>query len=75
MLIFDWATYKPITYDKYTYPRWANTVGWLISIAVVMAIPVVAFINIRKARGESFMAKVVSYILTSFLISHHWIKV
>jgi len=40
-----------------------------------MAIPVVAFINIRKARGESFMAKVVSYILTSFLISHHWIKV
>lgn len=38
--------YKPSTYDKYTYPTWADVIGWLMALACVVAIPIVMVVKI-----------------------------
>ena len=35
--------YKPITYEvTYIYPAWANVVGWLMVLTVIVCVPLVA---------------------------------
>lgn len=52
ILVFSLIEMKPASYGKYTYPAWATALGWSMSIFSVSAIPVVAFLKMRKARGS-----------------------
>ncbi|KAK2164414.1 hypothetical protein NP493_1414g01000 [Ridgeia piscesae] len=38
ILVFSWVDYKPTTYGLYTYPAWAEAIGWLMTLTVVVAL-------------------------------------
>ena len=45
--------YKPVTYDEYVYPAWAEIMGLLISGASMMWVPIYAVYYIATAPGNS----------------------
>ncbi|TRY76813.1 hypothetical protein TCAL_11859 [Tigriopus californicus] len=51
ILVATWAGYKPMTYDKYVYPMWANGLGWVVSFISVAAIPLVMLSKIITTPG------------------------
>ena len=51
ILVATWIGYKPMTYDTYTYPTWANALGWFISFVSVSAIPIVAVVKVVTTKG------------------------
>lgn len=42
ILIVSWAQYEPLTKGSYSYPGWANAIGWIIAMIAILAMPVVA---------------------------------
>lgn len=36
---------------EYSYPNWANIVGWIIAASSCICIPIVAVYNLFKAEG------------------------
>ncbi|CAG5126719.1 unnamed protein product [Candidula unifasciata] len=59
IFIFMFVDYKPSTYDKYTYPTWADVIGWLMTLACVIAIPIVMIIKIsRESEGKNIFQKI-----------------
>ena len=48
-MIFTWIDYVPSVYGDYHYPQWADSLGWVLTMASVSAIPIVAIINIIRA--------------------------
>lgn len=46
ILIVSWARYEPLTKGSYTYPEWANAIGWIIAMTAILAVPVVAVAQI-----------------------------
>ncbi|NP_001161527.1 dopamine transporter-like protein [Saccoglossus kowalevskii] len=41
-IAFGLYGYKPLTYDDYVYPPWANAVGWMLAISSMSCIPIFA---------------------------------
>ncbi|ESO12934.1 hypothetical protein HELRODRAFT_188048 [Helobdella robusta] len=62
VLIFTWADYKPATYGSYVYPRWADVMGWSMSLCSVIWIPIVAVWKICKEYDGSICKRI--YLLT-----------
>ncbi|KAK3101975.1 hypothetical protein FSP39_007759 [Pinctada imbricata] len=48
ILLFSWIDYSPAKYDNYSYPAWADVMGWLMSFASVIFIPIVVLYKIYK---------------------------
>ena len=46
ILIVSWARYEPLTKGSYTYPEWANAIGWIIALTAILAVPAVAIFQI-----------------------------
>ncbi|XP_011204882.2 sodium-dependent dopamine transporter isoform X1 [Bactrocera dorsalis] len=51
IIVYGLIGYEPLTYEDYTYPVWANTLGWCIAGSSVMMIPAVAIIMMIKTPG------------------------
>ena len=69
ILVYSWAQYAPLTKGDYTYPAWANAVGWGIALTAILSVPVVALYQIiRKVfvefKGQPF-GQVICLILHS----------
>lgn len=48
ILFFNWIEYEPLKYGNYVYPKWADTVGWIIGmipVIVIVASAVVSFFS------------------------------
>ncbi|XP_077971386.1 sodium- and chloride-dependent betaine transporter-like [Styela clava] len=45
------SMYKPLEMGSYTYPWWADMIGWVISISVVASIPIIAIKALLEAEG------------------------
>ena len=65
MLLFDWANFKTLKYGNYTFPMWANVIGWIISVYGVAAIPLKALVNVCQTRGATLGERIVSIFLKS----------
>eukprot|EP00095_Tigriopus_kingsejongensis_P002782 maker-scaffold623_size123039-snap-gene-0.17 protein:Tk02782 transcript:maker-scaffold623_size123039-snap-gene-0.17-mRNA-1 annotation:"sodium-neurotransmitter symporter " len=52
ILIATWVGYKPMKYDKYVYPMWANGIGWVVSFVSVAAIPAVMMGKVLSSSGS-----------------------
>ncbi|XP_036331898.1 sodium-dependent dopamine transporter [Rhagoletis pomonella] len=50
--VYGLIGYEPLTYEDYTYPAWANALGWCIAGSSVIMIPAVAIIMILKTPGS-----------------------
>ncbi|XP_013114675.1 sodium-dependent dopamine transporter [Stomoxys calcitrans] len=49
--VYGLIGYEPLSYEDYTYPRWANALGWCIAGSSVMMIPAVAIFKICTTPG------------------------
>ena len=41
--MFSLIKYTRITYEDYVYPPWGEAVGWLITVASMLLVPVLIF--------------------------------
>ncbi|XP_074526437.1 sodium- and chloride-dependent GABA transporter 1 [Halichoeres trimaculatus] len=46
------AQYTPVRYGKYSYPVWAECVGWCISLVSIVWIPIGAIQEMRNNKGS-----------------------
>ena len=46
ILIFSWSDYQPLESGGYTYPPWANAIGWIIAMVAILAVPIVAIVQL-----------------------------
>lgn len=46
ILIFSWVSYNPYESGGYVYPDWANAVGWIIALTAILAVPIMAVVQI-----------------------------
>nr|XP_027223828.1 sodium- and chloride-dependent GABA transporter ine-like [Penaeus vannamei] len=58
--IFSLVDYKNPTYDngKYKYPDWAIGVGWVIASLSILPTPVLAVVEITRAKGSTLWEKI-----------------
>lgn len=60
MVVVSIINFKPLTYDDYIFPLWANWVGWgvaLSSMALVPAYIVYKFLSTRGSLWEVSWAR------------------
>lgn len=57
-MILAFINYEPLTYHNgsYSYPAWAQAIGWSITGGTILCIPGYAIFNTLRADGESFVA-------------------
>uniref|UniRef100_A0A8D0GBE5 Transporter n=1 Tax=Sphenodon punctatus TaxID=8508 RepID=A0A8D0GBE5_SPHPU len=55
VVIVSIINFKPLTYDDYTFPPWANRIGWGIALSSMMLVPayiIYKFLNVRGTFKE-----------------------
>lgn len=45
ILCFNWVEYEPLKYGTYIYPKWADVLGWVISMLPVLVIVGLAIVS------------------------------
>ena len=48
------VTFPTLKYDNYTYPVWANAVGWTFSLSTTILIPIVAISKLVTTKGSLY---------------------
>ncbi|KAJ3644129.1 hypothetical protein Zmor_026801 [Zophobas morio] len=51
IIVYGLLGYEPLSYEDYTYPGWANVLGWIIASSSVVMIPSVAAFKILTTPG------------------------
>ena len=49
--MFGFVWYKPLKYDTYVYPWWANLLGWMMALSSILCMPVLALAGLLLASG------------------------
>merc|ERR1712004_163610 len=52
VLIFSWVDYAPLTDGAYVYPDWANSLGWCMTLTVIVCIVVTPLVLLCMAEGS-----------------------
>ncbi|CAH1266942.1 SLC6A5 [Branchiostoma lanceolatum] len=65
ILIFQFTVYSPTKYGNYTYPVWAEVLGWCMVGVAVLMLPAVALYKVCCAKGTL-------YERVSFLVEPSW---
>lgn len=63
VLLFNLVQYKPLSYGKYTYPGWANGLGWVLSLVPMMIISTLAARKIYYAPPDKTLFQKIKYLL------------
>uniref|UniRef100_A0A8C7E748 Transporter n=1 Tax=Naja naja TaxID=35670 RepID=A0A8C7E748_NAJNA len=53
---------KPLTYDQYTFPTWANSVGWAVASSSMILVP--AYILYKLLRTPGTFQQKIAYCIT-----------
>ena len=48
ILVISWASHKALTKGSYTYPAWADGIGFLIAFVIILSVPFTAFYLVGK---------------------------
>ncbi|XP_049816938.1 sodium-dependent noradrenaline transporter-like [Aethina tumida] len=51
VVMFGLLYHQPLQYNDYSYPDWAEWVGWSLALSSIMMIPFVAIFQIMKTKG------------------------
>ena len=58
ILLFNAYQYAPVTYNDYIYPGWAEALGWLMTLASLIWIPVFACVTwIQHIGGVQYLTE------------------
>jgi len=57
ILIFSFVKYTPAEYGEYTYPGWADAIGWVMALASIIPIFVVAIYKMVTAKATTLKGK------------------
>ncbi|GJQ83365.1 putative sodium:neurotransmitter symporter [Trypoxylus dichotomus] len=52
IIVYGLIGYKPLSYEGYVYPLWANVLGWFIAGSSVVMIPAVASYKLATTKGS-----------------------
>lgn len=52
MVVVSFATFNPPVYDSYTFPPWANMVGWLLAMSSMTMVPFYAIYKLCTLPGK-----------------------
>ena len=63
VLLFNLIQYKPLGYGTYTYPGWANAVGWFLSLIPMAIISVLACKKIYYAPSDMSLFQKIKFLL------------
>ncbi|XP_042898063.1 sodium- and chloride-dependent glycine transporter 1 isoform X2 [Parasteatoda tepidariorum] len=65
LLLFIVINHKPVTYGTYEYPGWSIALGWMIALCSILPIPVIAVVQVLKAKG-TFKQRVISCLQPTY---------
>ncbi|KAF7989109.1 hypothetical protein HCN44_007419 [Aphidius gifuensis] len=51
IIVYGLLGYEPLSYEEYTYPAWANIIGWLITSSSIAMIPGIAIYKLISTPG------------------------
>ncbi|XP_064418063.1 sodium- and chloride-dependent creatine transporter 1-like [Latimeria chalumnae] len=51
IFFFHLISYRPLTYNKYTYPWWAEAIGWCLSLISMLCTPATVIYKLCHAKG------------------------
>ncbi|XP_066494055.1 sodium-dependent noradrenaline transporter [Tiliqua scincoides] len=51
VVIVSVINFKPLTYDEYVFPSWANTVGWVVASSSMILVPAYIVYKLLKVQG------------------------
>ncbi|KAJ7311863.1 hypothetical protein JRQ81_006178 [Phrynocephalus forsythii] len=51
VVIVSVVNFKPLTYDEYIFPPWANSVGWGVASSSMVLVPAYVLYKLLKSRG------------------------
>lgn len=54
IFIYSLIDFKPLTYENYDYPDWADSIGWGLSCLSIIQIPLWAIICICRQDGPTW---------------------
>ncbi|XP_006000314.1 sodium-dependent noradrenaline transporter [Latimeria chalumnae] len=52
VVIVSIVKFKPLAYEDYIFPKWANLVGWGIALSSMMLVPIYAIYKFMSMRGS-----------------------
>lgn len=52
MVVVSFATFNPPNYGSYTFPPWANMVGWCLAISSMTMVPLYAIYKLCTLPGK-----------------------
>ena len=55
IFIFSMIQYRPLTMAGYTYPWWAQALGWIIALVSVVCIPLGMVHAVYTAKGSNMI--------------------
>lgn len=62
VIIVSIVKFKPLTYDEYVFPNWANLVGWGIAVSSMSLVPIYAIYKLLTVRGT--LKERIAYCIT-----------
>ncbi|XP_038662673.1 sodium-dependent noradrenaline transporter [Scyliorhinus canicula] len=62
VVIVSIVKFKPLTYDEYIFPNWANLVGWGIAVSSMSLVPIYAIYKLLSIRGT--LKERIAYCIT-----------
>lgn len=60
-MTFALIDHKPLSYNGYVYPEWAEWLGWTLAFSSILMIPGMAIVQMCRASGSFKKVKFISY--------------
>uniref|UniRef100_A0A8C4QZE6 Uncharacterized protein n=1 Tax=Eptatretus burgeri TaxID=7764 RepID=A0A8C4QZE6_EPTBU len=54
-LIYFLVFLKPLSYNGYQYPQWAEGIGWCLALTSILCVPIYALLRLLLADGLFYM--------------------
>ncbi len=73
-IVFSYSlySYRPPKYGDYIYPEWATAIGWMISLASIIPIPVIFIWTVYTTEGATIREVCSSSIQIHFNTHSAW---
>ena len=67
IFLFNMYNYAPASYEGYSYPLWADLLGWCLSFMSILMVPIFAVVEIVTAQGNTWYEVRESFYIDIFL--------